>query len=259
MKCMEKYAPSDYKRLVKDERFSEAESEVRKIIKEELDLEKALQNKENHIQILKDHLSEERIDMIKNAFRIETFTMHADENNDDLYHVTREGKQFQPSIRVSADPDVPAILQAASIVVECFILVLKVVGVSFPIGNMRKVVKNVVDKLEQTPSVLESISRLVENWDSADPMQKAWLIWDIIVKAFNSGIFWDIIQNIVEGMSWFDWLLTAAKITATIVAGIATGGLAIVVQISFAVIDAVELAQKIVNYNHFLSKNALMN
>ena len=258
MKCMEQYAPSDYKFLVKHKRFSEAESEVRKVIKEELNLEKALQNKEDPVQILKEHLSEERIDMIKKAFQMETFTMHADEKNDDLYHVTRAGKQFQPSIKVSADPDVPAILQAASIVIECFILVLNVVGVSVHIGDMSKVVKVVVAILKQTPSLLKVIRRLVDNWSSADGMQKGRLIWDVIVDAFKSGVFWDIIKSVLAGMSAFDWALTAAKIAGTIVAAVATGGLAIAVKISLAVVDAVKLVQKVVNYKHFLSKNALL-
>ena len=48
-------------------------------------------------------------------------------------------------------------------------------------------------------------------------------------------------------MSWLDWAKTIAIVTATIVAAIATDGVALIAKIALAVNSAVEFAKKLSN------------
>ena len=48
-------------------------------------------------------------------------------------------------------------------------------------------------------------------------------------------------------MKWYDWLETAAKVSAMIIAALATEGAALIAKVALAVLAAVDFARKIAN------------
>ena len=50
-------------------------------------------------------------------------------------------------------------------------------------------------------------------------------------------------------MAWYDWLETAVKVAAMIIAALATDGAALIAEITLIVLSAVDFARKIANIN----------
>ena len=60
-------------------------------------------------------------------------------------------------------------------------------------------------------------------------------------------MLWTIIKSLCKEMSKLDWMKTAAKVSAMIIAAVATEGAALIAKIALTVLAAVDFARKIAN------------
>ena len=153
---IKKYAPDDYAKIESDPHLKEATTEAARIAAaEEVDFDREfLQNPgEEVVGLLTDNLSEERIQMIKEAFSIPTFDM-------EVIHYKRkrgvhslgrvefmmEGEEFLPPKELVTADDINwvKILQYASIVIESVMLAMQAAGIKVAVskGTMQAAVKD---------------------------------------------------------------------------------------------------------------------
>ena len=150
-----------------------------------------------------------------------------------------------------ADIKSASILQEASVVVEAVFLVLQAVGIKVSVSEstMKATVEDTVNAIEHSSKLQRTIQTFISSWKSAggDAMAKAKAIFILIKDSYAAGILWTIIKSLCREMKWYDWVLTAAKVTAMIIASLATEGVALIAKIALVVLAAVDFARKIAN------------
>ena len=72
-------------------------------------------------------------------------------------------------------------------------------------------------------------------------------IFVLVKDSYSAHILWTIIKSLCKEMKWCDWLLTAAKVTAMIIAALATEGAALIAEIALVILSAVDFARKLAN------------
>ena len=255
---IEKNAPEEYSKLSADPKLKAAITEAaRASATEEVTLaqEFASQPDRDIRKRLAKHLPEDRIKLIEEALSIPTFRMEITKKADGKYWVqsTRGGKEFFPGkvLATVADIKSASILQEASIVVEAVLLVLQAAGlkVSVSESTMKATVEDTVNAIEHSSQLQRAIQTFISSWRSAggNAMAKAKAIFILLKDSYAAGILWTIIKNLCREMKWYDWLLTAAKVSAMIIAALATEGLALIAKIALVVLAAVDFARKIAN------------
>jgi len=206
-------------------------------------------------ETLAKHLPSSRIDMIAKGLQIPTYRLNfRHENNTFFADITKGGDKFMDSIRLATVEDVSFAsgLQIASIVVEAVLLVLSVVGISVPEEAVAKVARQLANTIMESRAVKAAVEVLRKVWSSGGSSgSKATAIWDLIKALWeyktHGKILWQIMKGLCSNMSWVDWLKTAAIISATIIAALASGGAALVAKIALAVNSAYEFGKKISN------------
>ena len=138
---IKKYSPDDYAKIESDPHLKEATTEVaRSAAAEEVDFDlEFLQNPgEEVVGLLTDRLSEERIQMIKEAFSIPTFDMEVIhyKRKRGVHPLARvefrmDGEEFLPPIELVTPDNInwAKILQYASIVIEAVMLAMQAAGI----------------------------------------------------------------------------------------------------------------------------------
>lgn len=200
------------------------------------------------------YLPEDRIKLIEGALSIPTFRMEITQKSDGKYLVqmTREGKEFLPGkeLEAVADIDSTSILQEASILVEAILLVMSAVGISVSVSKstMKATVDETARAIENSSALQRAIAEFISSWHAAgSALDKAKAIFVLLKESYAAGILWTIIKSVCREMKWYEWLETAAKVTAMIIAALATEGAALIARIALVVMSAVDFIRKLAN------------
>jgi predicted small integral membrane protein len=210
-------------------------------------------------------ISQERVDLIKKSFTIETYKMKVfEKSGQSAVQVHRKGVEFQPERMLMSIEEIQSAteLQWASLVVELFIFVLNCVGIGVDLSEdeMRTVAQE-VERIVQEMQFQQAIINFVDAWnkagDSTWKMAKA--IFSFLADVYELNMFWTIIKLIIDDMSTWETIRALAEVSLTIVAAFATEGFALIARIALAVDSAVHLAEKIANLNTFSEMKKTMN
>ena len=255
---IQKYAPEEYAKLVARPEEKEAIIQAaRSAATEQLTLAKELAGRPDDIeQRLRKHLPESRMKLLRGGLDLPTFRMDITKKSDGKHWAeltAREGKTFKPPRQLAAASDIDwaTIMQYASIVVEAVMLVMSAVGISASPGSgaIESTVEDVAHAIQTSTKLEKAVQKFVAAWSAAGGSKwaKAKAIFSLIKDTYSGGILWTIIKSLCQNMSWVDWLETSAKVTAMIIAALATDGAALIAEIALIVLSAVDFARKIAN------------
>ena len=250
-------APDEFAKMNADPRVRDAVTEAaRAAATEEIKLAHEFSSRPDQDirERLAKYLPEDRIKLIEEALSIPTFRMEITQKSDGKYLVqmTREGKEFLPSkeLAMVADIEWTSILQEASILVEAILLVMNAVGISLSVSEstMEATVEETARAIENSPALQRAIAEFISSWHAAgSALEKAKAIFVLLKDSYAAGILWTIIKSLCREMKWYDWLETAAKVTAMIIAALATEGAALIAKIALIVMSAVDFIRKLAN------------
>jgi hypothetical protein len=254
---MEQRAPIQMHRLKQDdEKYQKILSAARKSATEQVTMSKEFADQPSDILVrLKKHLPEERIKMIQAGLSLPTYRLDITKSPEGHHTVSlkREDEMFLASrnLMTMVDIDWTKIMQYASIVVEAVMLVLSAVGIS-PSPSSKAVeeaTEDVAQALKNSSKFEKAMESFVEAWDSAggSAYQKAKAIFYLIKDTNAAGLLWTVIKALCSNMAWYEWLETAAKVTAMVIAALATDGAALIAEIALVVMSAVDFARKLAN------------
>ena len=251
-------APEEHSKLIADGKLKDAiTTAAREAADEEVKLahEFASQPEQDIRKRLEKHLPEDRIRLIEKALTIPTFRMEISkmDNGKHLVQLTREGEEFLPSreLVVSADIVWATILQYASVVVEAVMLVMQAVGIGVSVSSstMKATIEDTAEAIKKSSAFQQAIQKFVSSWKAAggSATNKAKAIFFLLKEIKAAGLLWTIIKSLCKEMSKWDWMKTAAKVSAMIIAAVATEGAALIAKIALTVLAAVDFARKIAN------------
>lgn len=197
--------------------------------------------------------------MLKNGLSIPTFRLGISNRLDDEKYIAaftgNNMNYWQPrTLNSMTFIDWTTIKQFASIVVEAVMLVMSAVGISVTPGEyaIDQAVDEAAYVIQGDFALQKAIQQFVNRWNDSGSgaYDKAKAIFELLRQTYAASILWTIIKSICSNMAWYDWLETAAKVTAMIVAALATEGAALIAEIALVVLSAVDFARKIVNVGH---------
>lgn len=255
---LEQYAPEEYKAIVADPMLDEEIREAAsKAASEEVKLaeEFAIRPDEDIRKRLEKYLPEDGIKLIEESLTIPTFSMEIIENSPGTYvaQFTREGEEFLPEIELNtaADIDWAKIIQYASIVIEAVMLAMQAAGIKASVSRstMNATVKETAKTIKQASEFRRAIHAFTISWRKAgsSKLGRARAIVTLLSETKAAGILWTIIKSLFRNMSWWEWIKTAAMVSAMLIASLASGGAALVAKIVLALFAAAALVQKIAN------------
>ena len=257
---IQKNAPEEYVKLSADPRKKEVIIQAaRSVAIEHLKLAKELAGQpENLTERLEKHLPESRIRLILGGLNLPTFRMDITKESDGKHwvHLTRDNQLFKPSRELAAVSDInwATIMQYASIVVEAVMLVVSAVGISLSLESSatEAAIEEAAEAIQTSTKFEMAVQEFITAWNAAggSKWQSAKAIFQLIKDTYIAGILWTIIKGLCSNMSWLDWLETSAKVTAMIIAALATDGAALIAEIALVVMYAVDFARKIPNIVH---------
>ena len=227
---IKKYAPDDYAKIESDPYMKEAITDIaRKAATEQVDFDRTvLQNPGTEVlSLLTDSLPEERIHMIQEAFNIPTFDMeviHHKEKREDhslaRVEFKMEGKEFLPPIELvkAHDIDWARIMLYASIVVETVMLAVQAAGIKVAVSErtMEAAVKGTAKAIAESSVMQKAIQTFLKSWKGAKGSNwaRAKAIFILLKDSSAAGMFWAIVKSLFAEMSWWDWIKTAAQVSA---------------------------------------------
>jgi len=255
---IKKNAPEEFSKLNADPKLKNAINEAaRAAATEEVQLadEFASQPDQDIRKRLSKHLPEDRIKLIDEALSIPTFRMEITKKSDGKYWVqlTREGEEFLPGRELAtvADIDWSSNLQKASILVEAVLLCMQAVGLKVAVSQstMRATVRDTAEAIQRSSQLQRAIQKFVDSWRAAggNAAAKAKALFYLIKDSYAAGILWTVIKSLCKEMKWYDWVETSAKISAMIIAALATEGAALIAKIALVILAAIDFARKIAN------------
>ena len=255
---IKKNAPEEHSKLIADDKLKDTiTAAARKAAEEEVKLahEFASQPQQDIRKRLEKYLPEDRIRLIEKALTIPTFHMEIRKmvNGKHRVQMTREGEEFLSprELKMKADIDWSKIRQYASIVVEAAMLVMQVVGIRVSVSSstMEATIEDTAGAIEMSSAFQQAIEKFVSSWKAAggSTINKAKAIFYLIKGTYAAGLLWTIIKSFCREMKWYDWLETAAKVSATIIEALLTDGAALIAKIALAVLAAVEFDREINN------------
>lgn len=255
-------APEEFSKMNADPKVKEAVTEAaRAAASEEVKLahEFTSQPDQEIRERLAKHLPEDRIKLIEEALSIPTFRMEITQKSNGKYLVqlTREGKEFLPGRELATVSDINwgSILQEASILVEAILLVMSAVGIKVSVSQstMKATIEDTAKAIENSSALQRAIAKFISSWHAAggSALERAKAIFYLLKESYAAGILWTIIKSLCREMKWYDWLETAAKVTAMIIAALATEGVALIARIALVVMSAVDFIRKLANLAKF--------
>ena len=264
LEIVQEYCPPE--EFDTEQKRKELQEAAEAVAKEELDKKSAFEfvhtsqtNDNLHklvSQTLAQHASSEQLRMIKTGlqipsyrinFRFEKGKYHAD--------ITKSAAKYMDSVKLDTAENFATIsgLQIASIVVEAIGLVLSIIGISVPEGKMAEVAAKMAKQLYQSPTVLKAIEVLKRVFSSAgsSSTSKATAVWELLKAVWedkqHGNIFTQIVKLLLSDWSAWDIAKAVVKITALIVAAVASGGTALIAKIVLALMSAYEFTKKVTN------------
>lgn len=255
---IQKNAPEEFSKMNADPKVRDAITEAaRTAATEEVKLAHEFSSRPDQDirKRLAKYLPEDRIKLIEEALSIPTFRMEIIQKSDGKYLVqmTRGGKEFLPAKELATveDIDWASILQEASILVEAILLVMSAVGIKVSVSQstMKATVEDTAEAIEKSSALQRAIAKFISSWHAAGGSKwaKAKAIFFLLKDSYAAGILWTIIKSLCKEMKWYDWLETAAKVTAMIIAAFATEGAALIARIALVILSAVDFARKLAN------------
>lgn len=255
-------APEEFSKMNADPKVKEAVTEAaRAAASEEVKLahEFTSQPDQEIRERLAKHLPEDRIKLIEEALSIPTFRMEITQKSNGKYllQLTREGKEFLPGRELATVSDINwgSILQEASILVEAILLVMSAVGIKVSVSQstMKATIEDTAKAIENSSALQRAIAKFISSWHAAggSALERAKAIFYLLKESYAAGILWTIIKSLCREMKWYDWLETAAKVTAMIIAALATEGVALIARIALVVMSAVDFIRKLANLAKF--------
>lgn len=255
-------APEEFSKMNADPKVKEAVTEAaRAAASEEVKLahEFTSQPDQEIRERLAKHLPEDRIKLIEEALSIPTFRMEITQKSNGKYLVqlTREGKEFLPGRELATVSDINwgSILQEASILVEAILLVMSAVDIKVSVSQstMKATIEDTAKAIENSSALQRAIAKFISSWHAAggSALERAKAIFYLLKESYAAGILWTIIKSLCREMKWYDWLETAAKVTAMIIAALATEGVALIARIALVVMSAVDFIRKLANLAKF--------
>lgn len=205
------------------------------------------------------HLQTERITKIKRSLDMKTYSVTVS-NDSKKVEFKRKNKEFYEPILLKTSENFKdaSFLQITSIVVEAFILVLNLVGIEVPDDEdtLRKIIDAVKTALGQFNTLLEDVNNIMNSNDLAEI---AYNILMLVIDAYDTDIFWDIIEAIMSEMSWFDYVLSFVKVAAFVASLVFTGGIAEIADLILQISSAISFIEKLANLENIyaLQKEAL--
>lgn len=198
------------------------------------------------------HLPQERIDLIRHSFDIHTFYPSVDKERKTCAFL-KEGNVVWPTISLDSSHGLREanITTIASILVECIIFIVRVVGYTPPQNAIAAAVDVATNWLRNETnidlkSIVETMKQAVLHKEFA---RLAHLILKLITTMFSAAksIFLKIVKTMMSNMGPFDYLKFIAKLVAFIVTIIRTGGAAFVARIVALASESSGFLQKFVD------------
>ena len=139
-------------------------------------------------------------------------------------------------------------LEVAALVVEVFFFLFSIVGfkLKIPTKVIAEVARKIIESgrlLNQLKPIVDALYRAIKINDYAKAAQH---IVEILILAFNEGIFSIIIDALSKEMSWWDWTLFSVAILANMTLWVLGGFLPLLGKIIVGIADAFSLIDQIV-------------
>lgn len=252
---MEQRAPVQMHQLKQDHRKYQAiVQSAREAATEQVNMAKEFADEPQDIlNRLQKHLPEKRIKMIQAALNLPTFRVDIESGDrHHTVHFKRKGKKFMASRKLVniVDVDWASIMQLGSIVVEGVMFVMSAIGVSPSPSSrtIKKTTEEVAETLKNSSKFKDAVNAFIIAWhDAGGAYPKAKALFFLVKDTYAAGLLWTVLKSLCTSMSWFDWMKTAAKVTAMIIAALATDGVALIAKIALVVLSAINFAQKLAN------------
>lgn len=254
---MEKRAPIQMHRLKQDQpKYRAVVQAAREAAAEQVNMAKEFADEPVDIlKRLKKYLPDKRIEMIQVALSHPTYRVVIVQTNEDhrTVHFKKDGKVFLAprNLITKVDIDWATIIQYASIVVEGVMLVLSAIGVSPSVSSetIEKTTEEVAEALTNSSKFQAAVEAFVDAWHSAgeSAYAKAKALYYLVKDTYTAGLLWTLIKSLCSSMAWYEWLETAAKVTAMIIAAFFSEGAALIAKIALIVLFAVDFARKLAN------------
>lgn len=257
MQEMEERAPMQMHRLKQDpEKYERVLKAARESATEEVILAEEFVGQPADILVrLKKHLPERRIQLIEKSLSIPTYRINIAKGDGEHHvaHFERDGQEFVAprKLETKRDVDWTKIMQYSSIVEEAVLLVVSAIGVDISPSakTTEEAAEEVAEVMKNSSQFQAAVEAFVEEWDKAggSAYKKAMALFKLIKATKAAGLFWTVIKSLCSHMKWYDWLEISAKVTAMIVAALATDGAALIAKIALVALQAVDFAKKIAN------------
>ncbi|XP_063956667.1 uncharacterized protein LOC135154453 [Lytechinus pictus] len=244
---MERF-PDDYKRASDEGKIEELRKASEATL---IEVNQMLHAREKGYK-LKDVLAQlpgDRINGMARALGKKTFVMTVEGQ---VAKVTRDGAMFLPDINLtclSSNRNKASQLQIASIVVECIILLLELIGINIPDDEeeVKRAIQIALDALGKSKTLIDDVDKIQKDCKNGDYLAMAKDMIVLVVDSFNEDVFWDITEALLSEMKWYDWIITSAQIAAFIAMLVATEGVAEIAELVAELADAAFFLEKLAN------------
>ena len=244
---IEKYAPQEFQQLEADPAKKKALIQAaREAAEETVKVAEEFRTRpsENVAERLSKHLPKHRVDLIRTGLQVPTYRLDISKR-DDGHHwadITRDGKPFMESKQLNtlAAINETSWSQMASIIVEAVMLVLQAVGIKVSVSEQAilKIAETIIAVIEKNSQLQEAVKALQKAVESGSISDTAKAIFYLIEECYSAGILWEIIKELCGNMSYTDWAITIATVSASIIADFASGGAALIAEIVLALSTA---------------------
>ena len=253
---VEKNAPQEFQQLQADPAQKAALIKAaREAAEEQVKIaeEFRIQASENVAERLSKHLPKDRVELIQAGLQLETYQLVVSKRADGHHWVdiTRQGKAFMESKKLDAEAAIDASrwIQIASIIVEAVLLVISAVGIKVAINEraITKTAKEIIPVIQKSSQLQAAVQALRGAVQRGSKVEIAKAIFRLIKDSYADDILWTTIKSLCSQMSTWQWIQTAAVVTAMIIAAIATDGLALIAKIVLALNSAYQFTKKCLN------------
>ena len=202
-------------------------------------------------QRLRKHLPEGRIELIREGLKLPTFRMDITKKSDGKHWAENPFDEPPRLLETSEDIEWAFVKQAASLLVEVVMFVMSIAGIVVFVNRsvILRTVEEVSGAVRTSSRFKRAVREFVSAWKDAGGSKwaRAKAIFILIKDTNSAGILWTTIKSLSKNMSRLDWLKASAKVTATIIAALATEGVALIAKIALTVMSAYEIAKKVEN------------
>lgn len=168
-----------------------------------------------------------------------------------LVKITRDGKEFSPTIDLSSQIGVVQAIdaQTVSILIEAVILVLQLIGIHIQDdqATINRAVGVARSALEKSDVVVTEVDAIIAAYRNGSMRSVATAVLRLVIGLHREGVLWDIIRQLLSSMNWYEWILTAVQIAAFIATLVATDGIASIAELVLEVINAAFFLAKLAN------------